>query len=811
MKKIIILFFLIFLILFFNLKNINAQESNNNQQQEIIPKAYQCPPELDQIYAQKNTGEKCTTNYQEYKNDPMRYHYWTDDHQITIEGRAKERARQFIFWVMTHPSIDNHPTLIKIWSSARNLSYFLTILIASLLGLGIIIGQKTNFDTGVKIWPSIIKILMSLFYITFSATIVITIIQLSDILMKFFIENLGGKDLFNTYFNSASQENNYNFYGIKDLNLAAQEAVKNQLFILKLTEITYYLLGIMIILRKIILWFLLFVSPFLAILLSFNLLKNTAIIWINVFFQWVFYGPLLALFLGATSTIWKNGIPFIFDFSRSETVMGYVYPTATNILWGGPSQKLSILNNINYVDPYAEYIITLIMLLATIFFPWWLLRTFRDYCCDGINAIKNILMSNFNNLYNPPTPSISPSQFSSFSTIKEVRKEQIKKIETIEEIKKAKTEEIISSLNIKASNLADIARFETNKEGLKNLNYLKNPTQATTISDRQKYINIRVELSNRASQKDQLAGKIINSVFSRPNQQIQNKIALINSLPKTSTINQVVSYNVKLPITKIQQISSSTINYINLNTKIVSQLSNNLKIKEEIIKQVLDILNQNFEKKPTEILEKINQETKLEKEQIKKIIKEYILLIKSDDKTIEQIANQTNVKPEEVKQVVETQAPIIAEPEKNIEKIIIPQTINIDEYEQVKRMWQQQYEKGEIPVNENIKTREQWVENDVVVITNTLNKLYSDNETVKQQGLDEVGYILPIFMINNLNGEQLVVYLKAKLEAAKAIKTLLEKEKEIAEKLKKETEKVEIKKPAKAQAEKIMEMKQEIN
>ncbi|MCS6956739.1 MAG: hypothetical protein NZM02_02750, partial [Patescibacteria group bacterium] len=731
--------------------------------------------------------------------------------QVTIEGRAKERARQFIFWVMTHPSIDNHPTLIKVWSSARNLSYFLTILVAALLGLGIIIGQKTNFDTGIKIWPSIIKILTSLFYITFSATIVITIIQLSDVLMKFFIENLGGKDLFNTYFNDISQETNYNFYGIKDLNLAAQESVKNQLFVLKLTEITYYLLGGMIILRKIILWFLLFVSPFLAILLSFNFLKNTGLVWVGVFFQWIFYGPLLALFLGATSTIWKLGIPFVFDFSRSETAIGYIYPTATNILWGGPSQKPSILNNISYVDPYAEYIITLIMLWVTIFFPWWLLRTFRDYCCDGINAIKNILMSNFGNIHNPPPSLISPSKTSSFSAVKEIKMEQIKKIETIEEIKKAKTEEIISSLNIKASNLTDIARFETNKEGIKNLNYLKNPTQATTISDRQKYINIRVELSNRASQKDQLAGKIINSVFSGPNQQIQNKLALINSLPKTSTINQVVSYHVKLPITKVQQISSSAINYINLNKKITSQLSNKLKIKEDAIKQVLNILNQNFESSPTEILEKINQETKLEKEQIRLIIKEYVLLIKSDNKTIEQIANQINARPEEVKQVVEAQAPIITEPEKNIEKIIIPQTVNIDEYEQVKRMWQQQYEKGEIPVSENIKTRYQWVENDIVVITNTLNKLYSEDEIVKQQGLDEVGYILPIFMINNLNGEQLVVYLKAKLEAAKTIKTLLEKEKEIAEKLKKETEKVEIKKPAKAQAEKTMEMKQEIN
>ncbi len=813
MKKLFIVIFVIFFFIFTNkLVIAQQQQQTNNQQQEIVPRAYQCPSELEQIYLQKGTGEKCTIDYQEFKSNPTLYHYWTDDEQVTIEGRAKERARQFIYWVMTHPSIDNHPTLIKVWSSARNVSYFLTILVAALLGLGIIIGQKTNFDTGIKIWPSLIKILVSLFYITFSATIVLSIIQLSDILMKFFIENLGGRDLFNTYFNGISQEQNYNFYGIKDLNIGAQEVVKNQLFVLKLTEITYYILGGMIILRKIILWFLLFVSPFLAILFAFNFSKNVGWIWVGVFFQWVFYGPLMSLFLGGLSTIWKAGIPFVFDFSRSETAIGYIYPTATNILWGGPAQKLSILNNINYIDPYAEYIISLIMLWAVIFFPWWLLRTFRDYCCDGINAVKNLLMSSLGNLHGqPPSPSLSPVKLTSFSTTREIKTEQIKKIETIEEIKKARTEEIVSSLNMKASNLTDIAYFETNKQARETINYLKNPTQATTISDRQKYINIRVELSNRAAQKDQLAGKIVTSIFSPPMQQITHKMAIVSSLPKTSTVTQAVSFKVKLPTTKVQQISSSTTNYINTNEKIITDLASKANIDQSVIKQVLSLLNQSLDKPAQEILENISKQTNLEKQKIAEIIKEYHLIIKSDNKAIEEIANQLSVKPEEVKQVVEAQTPIVTEPEKNIEQMItIPSTISIDEYEQVKKMWQEQYEKGEIPTNENIKTRDQWVEQDIVVITNTLNKLYSPDESIKQQGLDEIGYILPIFMINNLNGEQLVTYLKAKLEAAKTVKALFDKEKEITEKLKTESDKVEIKRSAKKEEAKTMMMEEEL-
>ena len=127
-------------------------------------------------------------------------------------------------------------------------------------------------------------------------------------------------------------------------------------------------------------------------------------------------------------------------------------------------------------------------------------------------------------------------------------------------------------------------------------------------------------------------------------------------------------------------------------------------------------------------------------------------------------------------------------------------------------MWTQQYEKGEVPVSENITTRSQWVDQDVVFITNTLNKLVSEDEKLRQQGLDDLAYILPLFLINNLKGEELVVYLKAKLEAAKTVKEQINREKELTEKLKSKSEEelVEIERPKAQEAEKTMEMKQEL-
>ncbi|MDO8609200.1 MAG: hypothetical protein Q7R95_01510, partial [bacterium] len=171
-----------------------------------------------------------------------------------------------------------------------------------------------------------------------------------------------------------------------------------------------------------------------------------------------------------------------------------------------------------------------------------------------------------------------------------------------------------------------------------------------------------------------------------------------------------------------------------------------------------------------------------------------------------------NVNASQVENIVTQQMPAITEPEKHIEQTVTVPPVSIEEYEQVKKMWAKQYETGEVPVNENITTREQWVEKDIVFISNTLNKLMSPNEELRQQGLDDLGYILPIFLINNMKGEELVVYLKAKLEAAKQVEENKQKEKEITEKLKSKSEEVfvEVSAEKHEEASKTMDLKNEL-
>jgi len=669
---------------------------------ELEPKSCSlggCPTDLDGIYP---AGEKCVGDLETFKEDPLNNHFWINDPEVTTQGKADERARQFISWAMNKNAVDDHPVLKSIWNNTRNVAYFLTILVAAILGLAIIVGRRTGFDFKIGIWPAIGKIVASLLYITFSAAIVLLLIQLSEILMKFFAESLGSKDLFNIYFTkSTTVERNYlDLVGCRDLNFKVQEAAKMEILLLKLTNVTYYVMGSMLILRKIILWFMLFLSPFLAILFSFAFIKNIGWIWIGVFFQWLFYGPLFSIFLGGLTAIWKAGIPFAFDFSRAGKPSGYIYPTAINILYGGPAQQLSTLNNGNYIDTFVEYIITLIMLWAVTFFPWWLLRNFRDYCCDGINAAKNILMSMYDAIRGNSSP-VSPTQPLTqliSAKLKIPREVEIPiriKLETIEEIKKTKTENIVQSLNLSASKLTDVAHFETNKQTReavnKNLSYLTNPIKAETPVERQKFMNIKTELFNRANKEDRVAKQILSVTSTSNLEKIQAKTQILKTIPR-----QTVSADQKsLPVEKI---------------------------------------------------------------------------------------------------------------------ISIPPTVSLEDYEQVKKMWAEQYEKGEVPVTENITSRHEWVDQDVVFITNTLNKLMSSEEKIKSEGLDDLAYILPIFLINNLKGEELFAYLKAKLEAAKTVQENLQREKDITSRLKaaSEEEQVEVLKPKVKEAEKTMEMKKEL-
>lgn len=828
----VIFIFLIFLgIGFFFLSKTNAQSSSPVV--VVTPTPEPCPG------GQLNSPEVCKQDTKYGCGTPK--DYWVRDYEVEALGKGGERARQFLSWVLTHPSLDNHPTILQIWAMSRNIVYFLLLLVAVLMGIGLVVGQKNNLDLKIEVFPLFIKLALLLLYATFSATLVLFIIQITDIIMRFFIKTLGADQLFNIFFIpsaasggglAASEESYRTFYGCSNMNPEHREMYRTSLFLIRFTNMTYYVIGIMLILRKIILWFLLILSPFLAILLPFVFIRNIGWIWIGVFFQWAFYGPLFGLFLGSLARIWNSAqhIPFIFDFSRVEKMKNltedWVFPTVIRILYGGPAQALHIRNSANYIDTFAEYVIALIMLWVVILLPWWLLRIFRDYCCEGIYAMKNILLGMYNSLKGgslPPLTPVSPSPVLTAGMAKKIseEKEVISKIklETIEEIKKAKTEEIRQVMQLNVRNLTDIARFETNRSYQetvrKNLQYLQNPIKAETPTERQRFMNIRAELFDRALKGDFLAKQTLKAISSSLYKDEIQKKEIVETLPKLTPVVKTVAVKVGMPVEKTSSIIQNIFNSIAGNSNLINQISSLSNVSSQQTQSILNALSstQNINQPVTTLIENISQKTGVEKEKVKEVIRRTKIVLEKQKETIKEVAQKEGISEEVVGKVIENHMPVIAEPEEHIEETIsVPETVSLEQYEEVKSMWVDQYERGEVPVSENIKNREDWLNADIIMITNILNKLMSSDEKMRAEALEQVGYILPLFLINNMKGEELVVYLKAKLEAAKQVKREIEKEKEAKEKVKEEEvkEEVFVKVKAKQEKEKAMEMEEEI-
>jgi hypothetical protein len=678
-----------------------------------------CKKESEQYAA------SCSKNYSEWLAD-KNTNFWVEDPEITALGKGGERSRQFLLWVLTRPSIDDHPTILEVWKLSQNVALFFILIVALIMGLGIIISQRNNFNLGIEVTPLIIRLAILIIFVLFSAQIVLLIIKLSDIVMEFFIRTLGVRELFNIFFvdftkgdvTKVSEQAYRQFIGCTNWNAENFEMVRTSKFLVKFTNMTYYFLGIMMILRKVVLWFLLIVSPFLAILAPWVFIRNIGWIWVGVFFQWVFYGPLFALFLGSLAKIWNSPshIPFVFDFSRTHQMSQAVYPTSINILYGGPAQTLGIWNTSNYVDTFAEYVIALIMLWTVLILPWWLLRIFRDYCCDGIYAMKNILLSMYDTLRNPPggpTPGPVPTPTGTAGLELKLPKDvEIKArvhLDTVQDIRQARTETIVQSMNMKASNLTQIARLETNQaenqEARRNLDKIQNPFKAETPTERQKLMNMRDEIQSRAIKGDVDAKNLASVTSKSVAQQQAAKQRLLQSMPRMVPVIQNIAIKFSLPREKTRDIVSKLFSNIAVNQRFVQTIAAESHLTPAKTQQVLQTISTpDLIDRPTaELVQKTAETTGLKEEQVKLVISKTAVIVKTDQSVTQEVAQQEQVEQATVKNVAQAQLEVATAPEKHIEQHIpASKKVSIEDYEEVKKMWLAQYENGEIPVTENI-------------------------------------------------------------------------------------------------------------
>ncbi|MCR4326403.1 MAG: hypothetical protein NUV52_01985 [Candidatus Roizmanbacteria bacterium] len=846
---------------------------------------------------------------------------WVADEEVTVVGKRAERARQFINWVLDNPSIDNHPVFRQVWLLSAGTTLFLIVIVVAVMGLAVLIARRKDVSFNVDIVPIVYKTLLLILYVAFSYLIVLAIIQLSDVMMDFFIKTLGADQLFKIFFvpGANSEEGYRNFTGYKRIGMHYAESERTSLFLIDFTSFTYFAMGIMLVLRKILLWFLLIVSPFLAILMPFIFIRNTGWIWIGVFFQWVFYGPLFALFLGALARIWTSGIPFLFDFQRAkdacepsvfnpdnacapaDAAKAIVYPLAINILYGGPSQRPGglghelvgeatggFVNSSNYVDTFAEYVISLVMLWAVIVFPWWLLRIFRDYCCDGIYAMRNILLNMMNNGGLGPQPSApvpGPTQTRTTGlqqdTAQKIAREVASRIEDkvttrlseFENIKQVQTEKIAEKLEVRVSNVREVAQMETRQDRREYFHrlseHMKNPMSAERPADRATFTNLKAEMSQRAVSGDKLASRILEATTANRTEVQQRIQTLAQSRPAVTPLIVTLTNTVMRERTDIERVMQTWTQLLVKNTQQLTSIAQSVKTTEQSVRDVVislpTLIATNTQK---EIIEKLSEKSQTSKEVVRDIIREAVhkskessaltqiateshsdvnsvtKTIETIDKALgtvakapalakevvekvvtsieklaattpavqlsEKVAQATNVPAvtvqaviqqvadgtvvvtpaqKQVMEAVKKAAPPTPKQEVKKEEIEVDELINekdtlsLDEYEEIKQLWMNHYLHGEVPISETIKTREDWVNHDSVTIENILNKIISDNEEVRTEGLKEVADSIPFFVLADMSISDIAVYLKAKRAAAKEVLSIITRESAVKQRL----------------------------
>jgi hypothetical protein len=711
---------------------------------------------------------------------------WVEDGTVTFSGKSAARAGLLLNWTLRDyqwytplPGQSTNP-LYAFWTQIRNIVYAFLIVIVLVTAFILIITRGKSIRAKIFI-PRFIGVVL---LITFSFSLLQFIYQMADIIMGFFLrvgdDIIQNQDLLFVGWDYRS------YYGLRMYGQRYEESAFITLLFVRLTALTYYVMIGMLIIRKIILWFFIIVSPIFPLLLLYYPVRNTGKIWIGEFFRWLLYGPLFAIFLGGLVSLWRQGIPMNFNFDQAGKFREIIFPTAVNIVLAGPKQAATMTNNMNLPDTFALYLVSLLMLWAVVIVPWILLRIFLDYAQGFFSNSGAAYLKLPNRNPKTPPPNVPPP--APFGIAREVpigktftmptdnrktgmareiprdRTQQVQ-IPKVNMLPVQETRQILRDIKVTVPTIRDIAKLETRKQEVtvmkQQLQNIANPASITNIVERQKFTEIRDRLVKESQTGNLAATNILNAA---------KRVAAASSASLQSSVQTIM-----------RQIS---------NPALVTSITQRIKVTQ--IKQRLEQEKAKGNPIAVRIVKTLEMPivTKEEAEKVKADLK--AAEDKGDPLAIALLAM--------LAQAQEAQQPATPLPSANR-----VQQVSLDDYEAIKSMWTENYQTMDVPQSiHGQMSRKDWVSDDINEITTTINLLSSSDVTRQQEGMKQVSNILPFLMIGGFSQNEIVSYLKAKLEAAKAVK---------AELMKKETDEesmVETKK-REAEAQKTMTMAAEMD
>jgi hypothetical protein len=135
------------------------------------------------------------------------------------------------------------------------------------------------------------------------------------------------------------------------------------------TGLAYFALALIFVLRIVILWALLILSPILFLLGIFKLTRGWFWNWLAIYGRWLFIGPLVALGIAVIVNIWKTvGLPI----TVNSAFTGAEFGSVSNISFLLPGDTTP--NTLSTTGEMMEYLVFLMMLYMPIFFGFALTR-----------------------------------------------------------------------------------------------------------------------------------------------------------------------------------------------------------------------------------------------------------------------------------------------------------------------------------------------------------------------------------------------------------------------------------------------------
>ncbi len=178
--------------------------------------------------------------------------------------------------------------------------------------------------------------------------------------------------------------NNQTISLIKDTPFSIhQEQILFRFSMLLLTGIAYFIIALIFVLRIVILWALLILSPILLLLAIFRSTRGWFFNWLGLYGRWLLIGPLAALGIAVIVNIWQlSGLPI----SVSDTYSPELFSAekTSNIVFYLPGKETG--NTLSNTQEMMEYIIFLIMLYLPIIMAFALTR--QKYLQGGLVVVR---------------------------------------------------------------------------------------------------------------------------------------------------------------------------------------------------------------------------------------------------------------------------------------------------------------------------------------------------------------------------------------------------------------------------------------